>query len=49
MENALGTSPSAEGKVVVLVPSEGDFTKVSGLGVEKGRDGGGSRISDPNT
>lgn len=45
VEKALGTLSSAEGKPIALVPSDGDFTKVSGLGVEKGRDGGaGSQI-----
>lgn len=38
VEKAPGTLSSAEGKLVALVPPHGG-TKVSGLGVEKGRDG----------
>lgn len=37
VEKALGTLSNAKGKLIDLVPSDGDFTKVSGLGVEKGR------------
>lgn len=40
VEKSLGTLSRAEGKPIALVPSDGDFTNVSGLGVEKERDGG---------
>ena len=40
MGKTLGTWSSAEGMQVVLVTTDGDFTKVSGLEVEEGRDNG---------